>query len=171
MHGLITEIKWRSVIDGLRVVVYSFCDCEGPQHQRGPMRERESARATKNDDVENDGIRVIRGPWTVLAQDGSQALSRKWLAKMPEVVRGDAEMVREELRRDGVALQYASEEGRVESVSQGILHPLDIHTDQNQDPSTGHQLSPCGFSKPLYIEQTWGVGGPGRALRVQDLTQ
>eukprot|EP00913_Durusdinium_trenchii_P027526 g25816.t1 len=47
-----------------------------------------------------------------LAQDGSQALSRKWLAKMPEVVRGDAELVREVLRRDGVALQYASEEGR-----------------------------------------------------------
>ncbi|CAK8994333.1 Ubiquitin-like domain-containing protein [Durusdinium trenchii] len=45
-----------------------------------------------------------------LAQDGSQALSRKWLAKMPEVVRGDAELVREVLRRDGVALQYASED-------------------------------------------------------------
>ena len=41
---------------------------------------------------------------------GSEALSRKWLSKMPDVCRGDAALVRLVLRRDGVALQHATEE-------------------------------------------------------------
>jgi len=41
---------------------------------------------------------------------GSEALSRKWLSKMPDVCRGDAALVRLVIKRDGVALQHASEE-------------------------------------------------------------
>ena len=45
---------------------------------------------------------------------GSEALSRKWLSKMPDVCRGDAALVRLVIRRDGVALQHATDELKAE---------------------------------------------------------
>eukprot|EP00434_Breviolum_minutum_P029867 symbB.v1.2.026409.t1/scaffold2636.1/size74350/2 len=65
-----------------------------------------------NDRVELTLVRrsPVHAKLLKLAQDGSQTLNRSWLGKMPEVVRGDVEIVREVLKRDGVALQHASED-------------------------------------------------------------